>query len=486
MSSIEDCIAAIVRTPSRGPAPASPYTREYMGDGPHAVILAAGQGKRMRSALPKVLHPLGGRPLLLYVVDAVRAATGSAPVVVIARGRHRGSRPPRGRRHMRRAGKRRSAPAMRCGAFPSVDARSGPVLVTHGDAPLIRAETFQRLLAAHASSPRACTLLLGIPADPSGMGRVVRDADGHVLRIVEEADLPPGEPVPMECNAGVYVFDGAQLWPALDRLGTANAQGEYYLTDVVALLTGPVEGVVAPDPDEVLGINDRRQLAAAEAVLRRRDRRGADARRGHVRGPGDDLRRRPGGRGQGQRHPRDDLAARRHQARRRVRDRPDGHPHRRPRGRRGGRRAVPSRASANSATASVVGSYCRVRPNTVLASGVELGTHAEVKNSTVGAGTRISHFSCVLDSDVGEAVNIGAGTVTCNYDGEAKHRTTIGNRVFVGTNSTLVAPVRLGDGLLHRRRLVRRPGRARRRARRRPEPAAQHRGMGGPAAAAQP
>ena len=240
-----------------------------MGDGPHAVILAAGQGKRMRSALPKVLHPLGGRPLILYSVGAVRAATGSAPVVVI----------PRGDSAVRdllgdaatcveQESALGTGDALR--SVPEALRDPGPVLVTHGDAPLIRAETFQRLLDAHTSSPRACTLLLGVPADPSGMGRVIRDAEGHVLSIVEEADLPPGEPVPMECNAGVYVFDGAQLWPALDRLGSANAQGEYYLTDVVALLTGPVEGVVAPDPDEVLGIDDRRQLAAAEAVLRRR------------------------------------------------------------------------------------------------------------------------------------------------------------------------------------------------------------------------
>jgi bifunctional UDP-N-acetylglucosamine pyrophosphorylase/glucosamine-1-phosphate N-acetyltransferase len=321
----------------------------------------------------------------------------------------------------------------------------GPVLVVHGDAPLLRPETLGRLLAAHASSPRACTLLVGLPADPSGMGRVVRDADGHVLRIVEEADLPAGEPVPMECNAGVYVFTGAQLWPALDHLGTANAQSEYYLTDVVALLTGPVEAVVVADPDEVLGINDRRQLATAEAVLRRRTIEalmlagvtfedpastyvdtqvviGRDSvvhamstlRGATTLGTGCEI---------GPMAVLTDVRA--------------------------GDGVVVGPAHLEECELGDgvrVGPYCRVRPNTVLASGVELGTHAEVKNSTVGAGTRISHFSCVLDSDVGEGVNIGAGTVTCNYDGEAKHRTTIGDRVFVGTNTTLVAPVRLGDG----------------------------------------
>ena len=313
-----------------------------------------------------------------------------------------------------------------------------------GDAPLITAETLARLLAAHASSPRACTVLLGIPTDPSGLGRAVRDDAGHVLRIVEERDLSPGEPVPMECNGGIYVFDGAQLWPALDRLTSANAQGEYYLTDVIELLTGPVEALVAPDPDEFIFINDRRQLAAAEAALRRRTLDALMLSGVTVEDPAttfvgpevqvgvDSVI-----------HPMTTLSgatvlgsgceigpmAVLHDV-------------------RAGQRVVigESRLEGCRLGDDVrIGAYCRVRPNTVLASGVELGTHAEVKNSTVGAGTRINHFSCVLDSDVGEDVNIGAGTVTCNYDGSAKYRTVIGNRVFVGTNSTLVAPVRLGD-----------------------------------------
>ena len=415
-----------------------------MGDGPHAVILAAGQGKRMRSALPKVLHPLGGRPMIAHVVDAVRAATGAAPVVVVAKGDSavRGTLADAATCVDQDAA-RGTGDALR--SVPESMRGPGPTLVMHGDAPLITPETLRRLLAAHASSPRVCTLLLGVPADPSGMGRVIRDGDGHVLRIVEEADLPPGDPVPMEANAGVYVFDGTQLWTALDRLGTANAQGEYYLTDVVALLTGPVEGIVVADPDEVLGINDRRQLAAAEAVLRRRTLDALMLAGVTIEDPATtyvDPQVAVGG---------DSVI----------------HPMTSLRGATSlgagceiGPMAVLTDVRAGDSVVvgaahlegcelgdSVrVGSYCRVRPNTVLASGVELGTHAEVKNSTVGAGTRISHFSCVLDSDVGEAVNIGAGTVTCNYDGAAKYRTTIGDQVFVGTNATLVAPVRLGDG----------------------------------------
>ncbi len=415
-----------------------------MGDGPHAVILAAGQGKRMRSALPKVLHPLGGRPFILYVVEAAQTATGSPPIVVTGSGDTR-LRDVLGDAAVcvAQAAPLGTGDALR--SVPEALRDPGSVMVLVGDAPLITADTLRRLLAAHDSSPRACTLLLGVPADPSGLGRVVRDDAGHVLRIVEERDLPPGEPVPMECNGGIYVFDGSQLWPALDRLTSANAQGELYLTDVIELLTGPVEALVAPDPDEFIFINDRRQLAAAEGALRRRTLDALmlsgvtieDPATTYVE-PGVQVGRDSvihsmttltGSTQLGTECEIGPMAV--------LRDV------------RAGQGVVigESRLDGCELGDKVrVGAYCRVRPNTVLASGVELGTHAEVKNSTVGAGTHISHFSCVLDSDVGEAVNIGAGTVTCNYDGEAKYRTTIGNRVFVGTNSTLVAPVRLGDG----------------------------------------
>jgi bifunctional UDP-N-acetylglucosamine pyrophosphorylase/glucosamine-1-phosphate N-acetyltransferase len=273
----------------------------------------------------------------------------------------------------------------------------------------------------------------------------VRDAAGHVLRIVEERDLVPDQPVPLESNGGIYVFNGAQLWPALDRLTSANAQGEYYLTDVIALLPGPVEAVVANDPDEFIFVNDRRQLAAAEAALRRRSLDALMLSGVTVEDPSTTYV------DSGVALGRDSVI----------------HPMTTLRGAtvlgagceigpmavldnvRGGDRVVVGPAHLERCELGDdvrIGSYCRVRPNTVLASGVELGTHAEVKNSTVGAGTRISHFSCVLDSEVGADVNIGAGTVTCNYDGEAKHRTTIGDRVFVGTNTTLVAPVTIGAG----------------------------------------
>jgi bifunctional UDP-N-acetylglucosamine pyrophosphorylase / glucosamine-1-phosphate N-acetyltransferase len=415
-----------------------------MGDGPRAVILAAGQGKRMRSAVPKVLHPIGGRPLILYVVEAARMATGAPPIVVIAKGETQVSDLLGGAAIcVEQEGPFGTGDALR--SVPDSLRELGSVLVLVGDAPLVRAETLERLLAAHASSPRACTLLLGIPRDPSGLGRAVRDEAGRVVRIVEERDLVPDEPIPLESNGGIYAFDGAQLWPALDRLTSSNAQGEYYLTDVIELLTGPVEAVVATDPDEFIFVNDRRQLAAAEAALRRRSLDALMLAGVTVEDPGTTYV------DPGVSLGRDSVI----------------HPMTTLRGATvlGAGCEVGPMAVLDNVTAGDrvvvgpahleqcelgddvrVGSYCRVRPNTVLASGVELGTHAEVKNSSVGAGTRISHFSCLLDSDVGAEVNIGAGTVTCNFDGEAKHRTTIADRVFVGTNTTLVAPVSIGEG----------------------------------------
>ncbi|HEX6539475.1 MAG TPA: bifunctional UDP-N-acetylglucosamine diphosphorylase/glucosamine-1-phosphate N-acetyltransferase GlmU [Candidatus Dormibacteraeota bacterium] len=414
-----------------------------MADGPLVVILAAGQGTRMRSTLPKVLHPLGGRPILLHAVDTATAVARAKPVVVVNPAQPQVPALLDGQADcVVQPAPRGTGDALR--SVPVELRRSGPVLVLSADVPLVRPETLHRLLQAQAIAKSASAILTAVPTDPSGMGRIERHTDGTVLRIVEAADLPPGVVPSLECNAGVYVFSGELLWPALDHLSTANAQSEYYLTDVVELMGGPVVAVMAADPAEAIGVNDRRQLAAAESALRRRVldglmlagvtiedpattyvdagvRVGPDSvihpmsslRRGTALGAGCQIG--PGA----------------------VLD-----------GVQAGDRATIADAHLEDCILGDdvrVGPYCRVRANTVLGSGVELGTHAEVKNSTVGPATHINHFSCVLDSDVGRDVNIGAGTVTCNYDGTDKHRTTIGDGVFVGSNTTLVAPVRVGD-----------------------------------------
>jgi bifunctional UDP-N-acetylglucosamine pyrophosphorylase / glucosamine-1-phosphate N-acetyltransferase len=413
-----------------------------MADGPRAVILAAGQGTRMKSAVPKVLHPLAGRPMLLHVVAVAEAATGREPVVVVnpdhagVADALRGHADP-----VPQATPRGTGDALR--SLPIALRGGGSVVVINGDLPLLRVETVKRLIAAQARSGAACVLLSVVPSDPSGLGRIVRDGQGRVVEVVEERELPAGVAAPAECNAGAYVFAGERLWAALEGLSPENSQGEYYLTDVVRLLGGDVEAVLADDPEEGMGINDRVQLAAAESVLRRRRlvelmRSGVtieDPATTYVEADvvvGQDSVIRPmtlirGHTVIGRNCEIGPMAQ--------LRDVLVGN------GVRIGTSVVEEAEIRDGVS---IGDFNRVRPNTVLETGVSLGTHAEVKNSTVGADSRISHFSCVLDSDVGSGVNVGAGTVTCNYDGVGKHRTVIDDGAFVGSNSTLVAPVEIG------------------------------------------
>ncbi len=408
------------------------------------VILAAGLGTRMRSSTPKVLHSLGGRSLLAFSLTIAEEVGDRRPLLVVGREQHQVLQAADGSAEfVTQDAPRGTGDALR--SVPEALRPAGAVVVLSADVPLLRPESLQRALQSHAASDRAATFLSFFPDDPAGLGRVVRDAQGRVQRIVEDSDLPVTSPAGRECNLGAYVFDGSRLWPALDRLSSDNAQREYYLTDVIELLAPAVEAVAVADPAEGVGVNDRRQLAEAEALLRRRTLDdlmlggvtiedpattyvdsgvavGADSvirpmshlrgatviGSGAVIGPGAQLR-----------------------------------------GVRTGDRVVIASAYLEDCELGDdvhVGPYCRVRPDSVLGSGVQLGTHAEIKNSTIGAGTHVNHFCCVLDSDVGRDVNVGAGTVTCNFDGSEKHRIWIGDSVFIGSNSTLVAPLRVEEG----------------------------------------
>lgn len=430
-------------TPGPGPrgwASRVPVYSAHMADGPRAVILAAGEGTRMRSALPKVLHPLAGRALIDHVIDAAIAVTGRPPVVVVGPGRADvvaaiGDRAD----CVEQAEPRGTGDALRSVPEPFRDA--GEVLVLSGDVPLVRPETLGRLIDTHRRSRAAATLLTAMPANPRGLGRVYRDPEtGRVVRTVEERDLAPGAYAPPEVGAGIYVFNGARLWPALARITNDNAQGEFYLPDVLPLLGGHVEAMLLNDAQEALGINDRAQLATAEAVVRMRTLEALMAAGVTVEDPattyvdaavrvGRDSVIRPmsllrgatvlgQGCSIGPMAQLTDVTA--------------------------GDRVVVGASHIESSLLGddvTIGSFNRVRPGSVIAAGATLGTHAEVKNSTVGPRTRINHFSAVLDSDVGHDVNVGAGTVTCNFDGEDKHRTVIEDGAFVGSNATLVAPL---------------------------------------------
>ena len=408
------------------------------------LILAAGQGTRMRSALPKVLHPIGGRPMLEHVVDAA-GALGPGTVRVVYG--HGGEQVPERLAHLG-ANWVEQAEQLGTGhavaqALPEVadDAR---VLILYGDVPLIRPETLQGLLDAAGSGLALLTVEL---SDPAGYGRVLRDADGRVTAIVEHKDATAAERAVREINTGLLAVDAGLLKRWVARLDNDNRQGEYYLTDIFAMARedGVAIGTAAPaDPDEVQGINDRVQLAAAERVFQRRQaealmREGvtvADPARLDLRGrvtaardafldvgvvlEGDVVL------GEGAR-----VGA--HSV---IRD---------------SELAEGAEVREHSVVEGAVvgpgcqvGPFARLRPGTRLAHGARVGNFVEIKKSAVGEGSKVNHLAYIGDTEMGSGVNVGAGTITCNYDGANKHRTVIGDGAFIGSDTQLVAPVEVG------------------------------------------
>ena len=411
------------------------------------VILAAGQGKRMKSDLPKVLQPLAGRPLLAHVLDTAARLDAAATHVVFGHGGERV------RSALADAPVSWVLQAQQLGTGHAVQQAMAQipddhlVLVLYGDVPLLRAETLQGLVAL--AGPRTLALLTVTLDDPTGYGRIVRDRRGQVLRIVEQKDASARELRIREGNTGVMVGPARLLRKWLGRLSNANAQREYYLTDVIAMARRErlrVVPLAAADATEVLGVNDKLQLAELEAAYRRRRaiellRAGVtivDPARIDVRGEisveADVLLDvnvvlvGPVHLGRGVRiGPNCVLSGTRIAA------------------------GTEIRANCVIEDASIgpdcqIGPYTRVRPGTELAAGVHLGNFVEVKNSTLGAGSKANHLSYVGDASIGAGVNVGAGTITCNYDGANKWRTEIGDRAFIGSGTMLVAPVKVGAG----------------------------------------
>jgi bifunctional UDP-N-acetylglucosamine pyrophosphorylase/glucosamine-1-phosphate N-acetyltransferase len=393
-----------------------------------------------------MLHPLAGRPLVLHALGVAQTVTNQRPIAVISPDQPELAQALQPHADIAIQHQARGTGDALNSVEPAQRPATGPILVLSGDVPLLRPATLARLLAHHTATRAAATLLTVVPPNPKGLGRIQRDPRTRkVVAITEERDLPPGAAdAHRECNAGVYVFDAEALWPALDRLTPDNAQGEYYLTDVIALIDGDVEALEAEDATETLGVNDRVQLAEAGAEIRRRTLESLMLDGVTVEDPattyvepqvriGRDTTLKPmtsisGGTTLGERCVIGPMAT--------LIDVRSGD----------GVHIGPSYIEDCALGDDVhVGAYVRIRPGTTLERGVMLGTHAEVKNSHLGPNTKVSHFSAVLDSDVGEDVNIGAGTVTVNYDGIAKHRTVIGDRAFIGSDSLLVAPRRIGD-----------------------------------------
>jgi bifunctional UDP-N-acetylglucosamine pyrophosphorylase/glucosamine-1-phosphate N-acetyltransferase len=410
------------------------------------VILAAGQGKRMKSELPKVLQPLAGAPLLAHVVATARSLGPAAIHVVHGHGAEavRAAIAGGDIRWVLQAEQKGTGHAL-AQAMPGVP-DGHDVLVLYGDVPLIRAETLAHLVSR--SGPDAIALLSARLPDPAGYGRVVRDAAGRVARIVEERDASPEERAIVEVNTGVLAAPASRLRGWLGALKADNSQGEYYLTDCIgaAVRDGcTVEAVVAETPAEVLGVNDKVQLAEAETALRA-NRAAALMRAGVT--VVDPLRL----------DVRGEVACGRDvvldvnvilEGKVRLGDRVKVGPNCVLRDCEiGDDSEVVANCVLEGLTAGarcVIGPFARVRRGTRLADGVHLGNFVEVKNSELGAGSKANHLTYLGDTTIGSKVNVGAGTVTCNYDGANKHQTTIGDGAFIGSGTMLVAPVSVGE-----------------------------------------
>jgi bifunctional UDP-N-acetylglucosamine pyrophosphorylase/glucosamine-1-phosphate N-acetyltransferase len=414
-----------------------------------AIVLAAGEGTRMRSSLPKVAHEILGVPLVRFVVDATQTAGVDRIVTVIGHGADAVAALVPDTETVVQDEQLGTGHAVRC-AQAALSDLDGPVLVLAGDVPLIRPETLTRLLEARQTSGAACVMLSARFPDPSGYGRVVRDEAGRVSAIVEQKDLAAGQLAISECNVGMYCFDARALFGALSRVTPANAQGEYYLTDVIGLMYAGglgVDAILLEDVDESHGINTRVQLAVAARVMQRRvNERHMLAGVTMVDpdlvwiGPAVTLGR--------------DVVLEPMTALFGTTSVADG-AHLGPNtrvfdGTIGADTVVEQSIVRRSRIGerATVGPNAFLRPGTVLAPASKVGSFVEVKNSTIGEGSKVPHLSYMGDATIGTGVNVGAGAITCNYDGREKHATVIGDGAFIGSDTMLIAPVRIGSGAM--------------------------------------
>lgn len=408
------------------------------------IILAAGQGSRMRSKRPKVLHGIGGKPMIAHVIDAAQTLPDTQVHVVVGHGADQVQTALSDRTvnfaHQAEQNGTGHAVAQ---ALPAVG--DGPVLILYGDVPLIATDTLAALV--DGVSEQTLSLLTVNMSDPKGYGRITRDDAGRVTGIVEEKDASDAQRKITECNTGILATTGAQLKRWLPALSSDNAQGEYYLTDIIAMAA--TEGVQIAthqpqQPQEVQGVNDRVQLAMLERHYQQQQvdavmRAGAtvmDPSRVDIRGTlevGQDVLLDVGCVFEGRVVLGDNVTVGPGCV---IRDAEIG---------AGSTIAAYSVIEgATTADNAMVGPFARLRPGATLASGARVGNFVEIKNAEINAGAKVNHLSYIGDAQVGARANIGAGTITCNYDGANKHRTVIGENAFVGSNTALVAPVAVG------------------------------------------
>lgn len=415
-----------------------------------AVVLAAGIGKRMKSRVPKVLHPVLGKPMLSYVIDAVRGVSPVKIVVVLGRGRGdvKKSVDSEGIIFVEQRVQLGTGHAANC-ARKELGGFRGDILVLNGDFPLITSQSLKSLVKKHESEKADISILTARLQDPFGYGRVLRNKKGEIERIVEERDASPEERKINEINSGTYCVKSGFLWEALNGVGSGNKQKEYYLTDIIGIArekSRKISGVVARDSNEVVGVNDRAQLSEVEALLRKRIndtlmragvtlidpgktyispdvKIGTDTviypntyiygktviGRGSSIGPGAWIEDSVLGNG------------------------------------------VTIKLSSYISKSLIrddvtVGPFAHIRPDVEIMEGAKIGNFVEIKKSRIGKGSKVPHLSYVGDAVIGKDVNIGAGTITCNYDGYKKHETIIADGVFIGSDTMLIAPLKVGKG----------------------------------------
>jgi bifunctional UDP-N-acetylglucosamine pyrophosphorylase / glucosamine-1-phosphate N-acetyltransferase len=397
-----------------------------------AIILAAGQGTRMKSSLHKVLHPIAGKAMLLHLLDSLADLTPQRCVVVVGARREQVEAALAGRDVSLAS----QSPQLGTGhavqqAEAALGGFAGDVLILYADAPLVTAATMARLRDALASSVDA--VVLGFrPADAGAYGRIIAQGD-TIQKIVEFKDATPGERAVTLCNSGLMAVRAERLFPLLARVGNANAAGEYYLPDIIGLLVadGGIAQVIETDADEVAGVNSRAELAGVEAVWQARRRAAAMADGVTLVDPGSVF------------FAHDTVVANDVTIEPFVVFGPGV--------------AIASGAvihahsqieGATIAENCEIGPFARLRPGTVLAAGVKIGNFVETKKAVFDTGAKANHLSYIGDATIGAKANIGAGTITCNYDGFLKHQTVIGAGAFIGSNSALVAPVTIGAGAI--------------------------------------
>jgi len=416
----------------------------------HVVILAAGQGTRMKSAVPKVLHRVGGQSMLARVVRAAHTLAPASVTVVVGHGADQVraacaddpsigfavQEPQLGTAHALRQ------------AEPALAGRAGTVVLLSGDVPLLKGHTLAALVAAHQQAGAAATVMTADVEQPYGYGRIVR-TNGVIARIVEQRDASPEQARIHEINAGIYAFDLAPLWSALSGIASANAQGEYYLTDLIAIYRRrklPVETLQVEYAQEVRGVNSRSELAEVGRVVRQQKNAELMAAGVTLVDPettyieqdvevGPDTIIHPGVHIEG--HTRIGGACE-IEANVRIVDSTIGD-----------KVTIRNFCVLHGATVAggaSVGPFAHLRPETDVGRGARVGNFVELKKAVLGPGSKVNHLSYLGDATIGAQVNVGAGTITCNYDGAHKHRTIIEDGAFIGSDTQLIAPVRVGKG----------------------------------------